>query len=444
MRPTPNKNSLCTTVRFWDGLTAEIDLSAVAKAAIPVKGVSHHTPLRFLEIFANGAHSPFSLPYIEKRFLPSAPGLQVRFDDASAHPPFPWKDADPFHLAVSFTYNTNAFARILMLLAKRGVIQHQDIDDLLDRACLTLSRIYLAQNAALIKNINNNLNMFLISRVIEFLVGKDNYDSDCQEMESTEGALAIALSMAHENTELKTAEKMGLAVAKGVAFLEGRVRGRRIGRIAARDVRETSHQYFQSSLAIDHRKELIEMIDTAGVERDEFLLAVILDDAAESVDDLLWLGELINTNVFLKIHLLLNTAQISVNFSRTLFSSALSSQTLSKLAAKLGDQLLVTEIYCPFISFQEAYLPPAARSLIQASDAVFIKGANFFETCQLVEKHTFHAFVVYGPISRAYTGLPDFSGVFAHLPPGVTGFRHRRRREDIVTLRTIVEFSGRH
>ena len=65
---------------------------------------------------------------------------------------------------------------------------------------------------------------------------------------------------------------------------------------------------------------------------------------------------------------------------------------------RFGNQFKVTKIYCPFISFQTNYLPPNAKRVIKESDVVYIKGANFFETCQIPEKKSFHVFVVFGPI----------------------------------------------
>src|SRR5207248_673480 len=84
------------------------------------------------------------------------------------------------------------------------------------------------------------------------------------------------------------------------------------------------------------------------------------------------------------------------------------------------------------------YLPPRARRIIEGADAAHVKGANYFETCQIPGKETCHAFTVYGPISRTYTGLRDFDAVFAHLPAGTAGYAHHREPDQIVTLRDVV------
>ena len=455
-RPTKTVRK-ASTIRFWEGLAAEIDLDAIAAAAVPVKGVSYHSPLRFLEIYAeitaraghvegsdcvsrtNWESGPYAWEDIERIFWPRIPFVDVHMGENTPQPPFPWRDAAPHFLCVSFTYNTNALYRILDLLLNRDIIAHHEIDSLLDRACFALARIYTARGHFVMKNMNNNFNMFLISRVAEVLLGKDRYDSDCQEMESTRKALGVALSMVSEHRGLDIIEKMGLALGRGVSFIESRLhRERLLGRVDAHQVREAAYRYFDSPLAIDHREELLDMITNAGLIGNAFSLAVILDDATESVDDLLWLDDLMAQFPFLRIHLLLNTAQISINFSSEMLGNVLGIESFRRLAGRLGSQFFVTQFYCPFISFQTNLLTPDAREIIARSDAVYIKGANFFETCQIPEKHTFHAFVVYGPISRAYTGLNDYSGVFVHLPPGTTGFLHSKNPDEILTLSSIV------
>ena len=442
-------------IRFWPGMETALDLDAVVASAAPVKGVSYHTPLRFLQIYSeisaaadslehgSGASDvirdlrPYSWRTIERVFLPRIPSVGVRLDRAP-QPPYPWKDADPRFLVTSFIHITNAIFRILSLLAARGEIAPSDVDPLVDRACVLLARIYTARDHFLIRHINNNLNSYFISEVIERLVGKKCYDAEQQESQSTRDALHVALAMAPEHQNLTTLEKMGVALGKGVSFIESRLSRGDLGAEGSRQVRETAYRYFGSSLAIDHRHELLELVAEGGRTRNSFRLTAILDDTTESVDDLLWLADLLRQFPFLKVHLLLNTAQISVNFASAMLDTVLQHPCFRSLASRLGSQLLVTELYCPLISFQADLLPPHARKVIDRCDAVYIKGANFFETCQILEKHTFHAFVVFGPVSRAYTGLDDFSAVFVHLAPGTPGFLHRRRDEEIVTLRAIV------
>jgi len=112
----------------------------------------------------------------------------------------------------------------------------------------------------------------------------------------------------------------------------------------------------------------------------------------------------------------------------------LASPEFRDLASRLGTRVTLTEFYCPLISFQTNLLPPKAVQAINEADVVYIKGANFFETLQIPHKDTFYGFIVYGPISRAYTGLADFDAVFAHVPRGRSGYVHNQVPNLIVPL----------
>ena len=430
-----------TRFEFWPGMVASLDLGAIRGTAVPVKGVMHHRPERFLEIYEHtsrasrmpplrsarpGRGIPEKLHWrqVRKRYLPQIPGVNFRIGERVAQPPFAWREAEASFLAVSFTYNTNAFCRIFSILQNRGHISPRQFDALLDSACRLLAEIYCARHHFLIRHINNNLNMYLISKVIECLVGKACYNSELQELDGTRSSFAQALVLAREHAHAPVLEKMGLALGTGVSFMESKMIAGKLPAAAVDGIQGKSYQYFRKRLAIDHRSRLIEMIANAGQQRGTFLLAVILDDTTETVDDLLWLQDLAMEYPFLKVNLLVNTAQVSINFSLHLLPLIAQSGCFHHLARQWGGQFIVTPVYCPFITFQANYLPAKAKAVIHQADALFVKGANFFETCQFAEKHRFHAFVVYGPVSRYYTGLRDFDGVFAYLPAGTVGYQH--------------------
>jgi hypothetical protein len=405
-----------------------------------VKGTGYHSPLRFLEIFANTSSETkprITWKEVEHSFLPRIPEVSVSLDEETPQPPFSWREADAHYLATSFTYNTNAFYRILNNLHTLGHLDASAIEPLMDKACLLLTRLYRAANCHLIRNINNNLNMYLISKVVQELVGRRCYDAQCQELRSTSASFSAALTLAIEHQHLSAREKMGIALGKGVAFVESRMRDGSLPKAQVAEVQHASFQFFGKPLAIDHRSTLLRMVEIEGAAQGSFTLAVILDDATETVDDLLWLQDLMERFPFFKAHLLANTAQISVNFSAQMLDMVWRARVLRNLVSRFGSQLLVTRIFCPLISFQSNYLPPNAKQILENADAVYIKGANFFETCQIPEKPTFHAFVVYGPISRFYSGLKDFDGVFAFLPAGTTGYRHPRGGQPVRTLLEI-------
>ena len=443
-------------VEFWPGMSADLDLASVARAAVGVKGVAFRDPLRFLEIYENtiSTRQRYTSGKRMTRFdnlthlgsnelnrlsLPRIPGVTVQLGARVLQPPFAWREAEPHYLAISFTYNTNAFFRILSMLHEEGHIGTEHIEQLLDCACLRLAELYRAQSHFLIRHINNNFNMWLISKVIESLVGRRCYDADQQEPQQTRRSLATAITLAASHKHLPLHEKMGVALGKGATFIEARFADRARRATAARDAQSEAHCFFGRSLVIDHRTHLVQSIENTGLRFGRCVLAVVLDDVAESVDDLLWLQDLLNEFSFLTVRLLTNTAQISINFSAQMLASVLRAPVFNELRAHYGGRFRVTRLYCPFISFQSNYLPPVARRAIAAADIVFVKGANFFETCQLPEKETFHAFVVCGSVSQRYTGCPVGSGVFAHVPAGVAGYRHARRPERVQTLWMTVD-----
>jgi hypothetical protein len=442
-------------VDFWPGMSADLDLQEIVDSAVPVKGVAHHSPLRFLEIYANedgfarttstpaSKSSNLRLPeptweFIQQTFFPRIPGVPIQLGADVDQPPFAWREADAKYLAVSFTYNTNAFVRILGTLRDQGKIVAADVEGLLDRACILLSQLYRAHNYSLIRNINNNFNMYLISKVVEHLVGKKSYDADRQELDTTRVSLAAALELAPYDKQLGLLEKMGTALGRGVGFMESRIRNNSIEKNETAQVQDVAYQYYGRRLAIDHRMRLIEMVSNACDRNGSFDFAVILDDATETVGDLLWLQDLMEQFPGFRVHLLVNTAQISINFSEDMLKQVRRTPCFRSLFSRSGSQFFVVPMYCPFISFQTNYLPPAALDVIDKADAAYIKGANFFETCQIVDKDTFHAFVVFGPVSRLYTGLNDFDGVFAYLSAGTSGYRHAQDSSQVVTLSAIV------
>lgn len=447
-------------VKFWDGLEADVDVDDVANRSLSVKGASFQNPLRFLEIYTDSVEfekvqgqvalnpkfhalsGQLTYEEIKARFFPKIPGQPVEIGANIELPPFCWREADAKKLCVSFTYNANAFYRILKNLNAEGKISENQIGNLLDQACIMLSQIYKAGHFHVIKHINNNFNMYLISKVIEELVGSEIYSSGEQELSLTTQSMATALKMAPGFASYSVLEKMGFALGMGVAFIEQRIRRKESVAETIEKTEKTAHEYFHQSIAIDDRMRLLKMISDADTQKSTFVVAAILDDATETVMDLLWMQDLMEQFPNFCVNLLVNTAQISINFSIHMLDAVLASSCFKKLSSRLGKQFQVTKMFCPFISFQTNYIPLHARRVINESDVIYIKGANFFETCQIPEKPCFHAFVVFGPISRSYSGLNDYDAVFAYLPAGVTGYIHNTNASEIITLKSITEAFG--
>jgi hypothetical protein len=366
--------------------------------------------------------------------MPQIPGITSYLGESIYQPPFKWKECSGTTLCINFTYNVNAIYRIFNSISEQGLIFPEKVDNLVDQACLKLAQIYKAENHFVMMQMNNNFNMYFISKVVESIVGKKIYNSEFQEYRITQKSLTHALESAKEHKQLSVREKMGIALGKGVTFTESRF-AEGVSRSGLQDVESITYKYFNKELAIDDREILISMID--NIVKDDISLVAILDDTAETVDDLLWMQDLLVRYPKFKLCLLVNKAQISINFSSQMLFDILKSPLFNELASRYGGQFSYLETYSPFISFQYNFLEESAKNAISKSDIIYIKGANFFETCQIPEKDIFYGFVVYGPISRLYTGLEDYDAVFAYVPAGQTGYIHNQDKTKIQTLKEI-------
>ncbi|NQU20752.1 MAG: hypothetical protein HQ567_05665 [Candidatus Nealsonbacteria bacterium] len=421
-------------LQFWPDFATELDPTAIATLHVPVKGVEYHNPGRFIEVY-DGTVAP-SAPTVSAAALATpptdeetrasyfvlAPGSTLRMGPDVPQPPFAWRQCSGQMMIANFIYNTNAIYRILHNLDSQARLPGARLDALLDSACQLLSHIYKSYDYGVIRYINNNVNMCLVSRVIEHIVGRSVYDACAQEPIVTRGALRAGLGMAREHTELSTTQLMSLALGKGVAFVESSLAGQPVNRSLNR-ARDIAHSFVDRPLAIDDRHLLIERIDCAATTGSQIRMCAVLDDTAESVDDLLWIQSLVREYRNLTVDLLLNKAQVSVNFTASMMDAVLRAPEFSVLASLLGEQVVVTETFCPLISFQSNALDSRAHVSIENSDFLFVKGMNFFETLQLPHKDVFYSFVVCGPIARMLTGLREMDGVFCLVPKGQTGYR---------------------
>ncbi len=437
-----------SVIEFWTDHKIDIDFDKLRQDSIPVKGRSYHNPCRGLEIFGNlddsAADSNLGLTLdllgfsVQPSCFSFTSGFKVPFGEGIYQPPFVWKDCSPNALAVNFTYMTNAFYRILSGLADQSLLPEEKIGNLLDEACLRLSRIYKLQDSFIMKYINNNLNMYLISKITENLVGRNVYNSEHQEPILTNHSLEQTLESIDAYTSASVVQQMSLALGRGVAFFENLVgTTNALSHANQFVVEDRTYSYIENPLAIDHRKHLVEQVQTANDRGINLSMCAILDDTSETVFDLLWMQQLLKRNKHFRINLLLNRAQVSINFSSNMLKRILSDRHFRGLASRLNTQLFVFETFCPLISFQTNILTKAAWRVISNSDFVYVKGLNFFETCQIKEKDTYHAFVVYGPVSRLYTDLIDFDAVFAYVPKGREGYVHNRDHTRVVTLSDV-------
>ena len=434
-----------TNIRFWDGLTAEIDLADIKRTAMWVKGSVCPEPLRFLEVYqdlganpAQHAHDLTRSPVlqqgsdfgtmswrtVEESFLPRIPGTAFRLGPELNQPPYCWRECDPHTLAVNFTYNSSAIYRILDDLVKQRTIPQKRFSDLFNRICLCLAKVYRANDHFVMRHMNNNVSMYLVPKVIEHVLGKHIYDSDRQDEPLTNSALSVSLDLLGDYSSLNIRSLMAVALGKGVSFMERHVRDRSIDKVNLISIQEVFHSYSERPLAIDHRDVLINMIENHCAKKNSFTMTAIVDDTTETVDDLLWMLKVLEQYPASRIEAVINTARVSVNFSLDMMSPVLNAPEFSGLAARLGGQFRLIPTYSPLLALQANCLTPSVLEAIERADAVYVKGANYFETLQLMDKDVFYAFVVHGPISAKYTGLKPYDAVFAYVPAGTTGYVH--------------------
>lgn len=437
-----------SVIEFWKHHLTDLDLKKLNREAISVKGTTFHNPCRSLEIYGNVDFSDADhnhemlLDRLGIRLNSSSiildSGIEVPLKEGIYHPPFVWQDCSPEILATNFTYITTSFYRILKGLTDQELIPTNQIENLLDKACLILSNIYKARDSYIMKNINNNLNMFLIFKIVENIAGKKVYDSNNQEPIITDKTLDYTLNSIDAFTSFSVKQLMAISLGRGIAYTEKFLGFQNI--ISSTNkylVEKKTHSYIDRKLTIDDRDHLISRVHCANDEGKKLSMCVILDDTSETVFDLLWMQKLLEANKFFKINLLVNTAQISINFSSSMLKKIFDNNHFKILASKLNTQLFIYETYCPFMSFQVNLLQSPAQKVIEESDFIYIKGLNFFETCQFKNKDTYYAFVVYGSVSCKYTGLKDNDSVFAFVPEGKTGYIHDKDSLKILTLHRI-------
>ena len=85
---------------------------------------------------------------------------------------------------------------------------------------------------------------------------------------------------------------MGFALGMGVAFIEQRIRRKESFTDTLENTEKTTYEYFRQTIAIDDRARLLRMVSDADARKSAFVLAAILDDATETVIDLLWMQDL--------------------------------------------------------------------------------------------------------------------------------------------------------
>lgn len=433
------------TLKLWDDKIFDLELNDIKTSMSNVKGEMYKNPLKFLEIYIddkaknnneiNQLIRSIDSNTVKIQFLKS---FNVLIGQNIKQPPYIWKDIHPSLVITNFLYNSNAFFRILKNLEKEGSISINKIDTLLDDGCRMLSSIYKYNNYFVIKHINNNINMSLITKIIELMLGKSAFNIVKQESKLTQNSLKDTLKNIDEYCNYSVSQIMGMAIARGRVFYDDiQAIVKESG--SERDRLSQTFKYYSNELKIDFRNHLINRIRNSNENRNYISMSVILDDTSESVLDLLWIQKLLLENKFFKINLILNTAQVSVNFSSNMLAIVLSNPSFNGLASRIGISVMYYETLFPLISFQPNLFNNDLLSIITKSDVVYVKGMNFFETFQLKNSDVYHAFVVGSKVSEALTGLNTGDAVFAFVPAEKVGFNYQTDINESINLLDITK-----
>jgi hypothetical protein len=433
-------------IELWDNLKAVVDFSEVNNNSLDVKGEIYNNPSRCLEIYTETKEPKNSLLKLKLEFnnskdtcfIPFLEDFIVPVGEKIKHPPYSWNDTDPSLIISNFIYNTNAIYRILKNLERQDLLSSSEIDNLLDEACKTLCSIYKYSNNFIIKHINNNINMSLITKIIELNLGQSVFKITNQESGLTSASLYSTLSEIEQFHDYDIYQLMAISIGRGRVFYNELLNDKKLR--PANNIRLNADQTFKyigKEPVIDHRYHLIERIIKSNDEGKIIKMSVILDDTSESVLDLLWIQKLLITYKFLEVYLILNKAQVSINFSSHMLNPVLQNPFFKELASKLNNQLKVHVMNCPLISFQTNLLDDNTLKIIHKTNLTFVKGLNFFETFQILEQDVYYAFIVSSYISRIYTGLNNGDAVFAYVPAYKTGYLHNKEKCKIKTLKNI-------
>ncbi len=428
---------------FWTTKLGEVDFSRLGSDSIQVKGTRYRQPNRCLEIFGNTVDGPWPSEEIPIRYRKLKEGVysldlegggQLELGPQIPQPPYSWGVCDSEVLIQSFSYTTNAVFRVLDGLAKINSVPAKQIDVLLDEVCKVISRVYRIDNGHFAQCINNNVNMYIISKSVEAVVGKAVYDCVNQEPTLASNTLYGTLRELPRYICADLREQIALAIGRGFAQYEHLVTEKPSSEDISHHVFDQTVAYSGGRISIDNRNHFIGRLNQAEEAGGTLRLCVILDDVSESVFDLCWIQQAIMKYSCLSVYILVNVFQVSINVSSRCLSEMIKDDAFRALREYVGKRVFIRKTECPLISFQMTTFSSKDIDLINKSDIVYVKGLNFFETCQIRHKEVYYSFVVYGPTSQQITGLNDLESVFAFVPAGEVGYSHSACKSRIITL----------
>jgi hypothetical protein len=183
--------------------------------------------------------------------------------------------------------------------------------------------------------------------------------------------------------------------------------------------------------AIDCEREFWPMVLEGERSRN---LVFFTDDYLETILDLKLIERMLQTNPFLRVHLVPRATRVGNDAGYCDIQIFLHTTTFEKLHSYEMAGRLSVESMGPLSGYVNAlYLAAPVVDRMNRADCAVIKGARSFESLQGIKKDAFFAFAVCRGLSESVTGINAETGglVLIHQRPGgksFAGFRQRHQR----------------
>jgi Damage-control phosphatase ARMT1-like domain len=339
--------------------------------------------------------------------------------------PFPFRLASAAKLDHSFRWiDTNMKLQVeKSLLPRRAPAEACRL--VAESALAIYSHLLKQEDHLLARAINFNHSMFLQDRILALLLGPAYHLGSASVRERGRVANDIALRYLEELGQVPERRLFELSVFMGTVWTAGE----ELQRGWRPDHPEATLEQVERQLRLGERGWGVDHVERFGaaVRRPGGMsLLVVLDDNGESMFDLAIVQQVVRAEPGVRATLLVNRYPVSDNISLPTLDHALAQPYFAELRRRVTDGGVTILLEAqPFRSFEPAYLAPATRAAIDRCDLLYVKGANFFETFQVVDKHRFHALAVHEVTSELLTGCPRGSGIVAELRPGQDGYAYR-------------------
>lgn len=410
-----------------------------------------HIRLEFLktnELLSRGLYlrSTFSLPHAENSskaisylnilFSPNAystnklfPALSGSADSPSSIfelenvLPFPLRLASPQKLGHTFAWIDSNVKVAVENIARVFHLPLWAVQQIVESSFKIYSYLVKQADYRLARSMNFNHSMFLQDRILNLIFGDEIYMTVNLAQQQDGLANTLVLELLKGLNDLGYRNLCTLSVFMGIVWINKQELQEGSQGNSAKFVAKIN-----SELQNRHQAWCIDHIDRFLVDMGQdvdFCVAVILDDNGESVFDMALFQKLLNDNGKLRVTFIVNAFPISNNIALAAFQALLNDPYFEDLRQHLdcGRASVCIEKQV-FRSFELSYLQPQTRLILQQSDFLYIKGANFFETFQCPDLTRYHCFTVHGATSILLTDCLEGTGVFVKLLPGETGFTY--------------------